>query len=91
MYRVIDTIHFGDWVYAHPGVTVHKNGVMAVLDPGQINELPNVQGLSVTVHKPDGCVIQLVAADSEVHQSVVGIFFSGIPLNEVPLGSWLDW
>ena len=92
MYQVIDTISYrSSWTHRYPKLAERGDGVMAILEPSQISEPPEVRGRGVTVRKPDGKVSQLVAADSEAHHSVVGIFFSGISADEIPRGSLLEW
>jgi hypothetical protein len=34
---------------------------------------------------------RFVAADSEAHHSVVGIFFGGVSADDIPRGSLLEW
>jgi hypothetical protein len=92
MYQVTDTITYrSSWTHRYPEFAKRGDGVMALLEPGQIVEPPKVQGRTVTIHKPDGNVSQLTAAGSEVRHSVVGIFFSGISADEIPRGSLLEW
>jgi hypothetical protein len=92
MYRVIDTIHYRDsWTHRYPELAQRGEGVMAILEPSQIKEPPDIQGRTVAIHKPDGNISRFVAADAEVHHSVVGIFFRGISAEEIPLGSQLEW
>ncbi|HYX72782.1 MAG TPA: hypothetical protein VE732_08425 [Nitrososphaera sp.] len=63
---------------------------MAILEPSQIKEPPEIQGRTIMIHKPDGATSQLVATDSEVHHSVVGIFFRDVSAEEIPRGSKLE-
>jgi hypothetical protein len=92
MYQVMDTITYRrSWTHRYPEFAARGDGVMALLEPSQINEPPEIQGRTVTVHKPDGNVSQLIAAGSEAHRSVVGIFFSGVSADEIPRGSLIEW
>ena len=92
MYQVIDTICYRHgWTHRYPELTHRGEGVMAILEPSQIREPPEVQGRTVTVRKPDGSLSQIVATDSEAHHSVVAIFFSGISADEIPCGSQIEW
>ena len=92
MYRVINTISYrNSWTHRYPEFAKRGEGLMVLLDPSQITEPPDVQGRTIKIHKPDGQVTQLVAIDSEVHHSVVGLFFSGITEEEIPLGAQLEW
>ena len=92
MYQVIDTINYrGGWTHRYPELAERSDGVMVILEPSQIKEPPEIQGRTVTIHKPDGNISQLVATNAEVHHSVVGIFFRGISAKEIPRGSQLEW
>ncbi|HEX8151019.1 MAG TPA: hypothetical protein VF591_27800 [Pyrinomonadaceae bacterium] len=92
MYQVIDTISYrSSWTHRYHELAERGAGVMAILEPGQISEAPEIRGLTITVRKPDGNVSRFVAADVEAHHSVVGIFFSGISADEIPRGSLIEW
>jgi hypothetical protein len=92
MYQVIDTISFRhSWTHRYPEFAERGEGVMAILEPSQIKDPPEIRGRIVTIHKPDGATSQLVATDSEGHHSVVGIFFGGVSAEEIPRGSQLEW
>ncbi len=92
MYQVIDIINYrGSWTHRYPELAERGDGVMVILEPSQIKEPPEIQGRTVTIHKPDGNLSQLVATHAEVHHSVVGIFFRGISAVEIPRGSQLEW
>jgi hypothetical protein len=92
MYRVIDTISYqSSWIHRYPELAKRGEGVMAILEPNQIGERPEVKGRTVRVHRPDGDISELVATKAEEHHSVVGIFFSGISAEEIPRGSEIEW
>jgi hypothetical protein len=92
MYQVMDTITYrSSWTHRYPEFAKRGNGVMALLEPSQINEPPEIQGRTVTIHKPDGSVSQFIAAGSEAHHSIVDIFFSGISADEILPGSLIEW
>ena len=92
MYQVIDTISYRDsWSHRYREFAKRGEGLMAILEPSQINQLPEIKGRTVTIHKPDGNISQLVATDSEGHHSVIGIFFSGMSADDIPRGSQLEW
>jgi len=92
MYQVVDTITFRNtWTHRYPEFAGRGEGVLAILEPSQISEPPEVEGQAMTVHKPDGAVSRLVAGGSEAHHSVVCIFFGGVSAEDVPRGSQLEW
>jgi hypothetical protein len=92
LFRVIDTILFkSDWIHRYPELAARGEGVMAILDPKQIHEAPEVQGRAVVMHRPDGSTAQAIPSAAEAHHSVVGIFFSGASSEEVPKGAVLEW
>jgi hypothetical protein len=92
MYKVIDTTSYANgWVYRYPELAERGEGVMAILEPNQIKLAPDIQGLVVTVHTPNGETLQLVATDSSAHHSVVGIFFGGVSAEKTPRGSEIEW
>jgi hypothetical protein len=92
MYQVVDTISYrSSWTLRYPDFAERGEGVMAILEPSQIKEPPEIQGRTITIIKPDGNTSQLVATDSEAHHSVVGIFFRGVSAEEIPRGSQLEW
>lgn len=92
MYQVIDTISFRDsWIHRYPDFAKLGEGVMAILEPSQISEPPEVRGRTLTVRKPNGDLSRLVATDADAHHSVVGIFFGGVSAEEIPRGSHLEW
>jgi hypothetical protein len=92
MFRVIDTILFeAGWIHRYPEFSERGEGVMAILDPNQIQDAPEIRDRAVMIRKPDGSVAQIVAASSEVHHSVVGIFFPAASSDDIPRGSELEW
>jgi hypothetical protein len=91
-FKVIDNI----WITKDlsPRITHFADlgeGEMAILDPNEISSPPDIRGKSVTVTRPDGTVIRLVATSSEVSHGVVAIFFGNAPHDVVPRGSMLEW
>jgi hypothetical protein len=92
MYRVIDTICFrSSWTHHYPEFAERGEGLMAILDPDQISEPPEICGRAVRVRRPDGDTAELVATGSEVHHSVVGIFFKDVSSETLPPGSQFVW
>ena len=90
--RVIDTIEFkSSWTHRYPEIEARGEGVMAILDPDQIQVAPEVHGRPIKISRPNGSVGNLVATLAEEHHSVVGIFFQGVGSEEVPRGSELEW
>jgi hypothetical protein len=92
MYRVIDTICYrGSWIHRYPELAERGEGLMAILDPDQISEPPEIGGQTVMVRRPDGGTDELVVTGSEVHHSVVGIFFKDVSSDALPPGSQIMW
>ncbi len=92
MYQVIDTIYYQrSWTHRYPHLAKLGDGVMAILEPSQIGEPPDIKGRTITIHQPNGGITHLVAIHAEAHHSVVGIFFEGISAEEIPVGSQLEW
>jgi hypothetical protein len=92
MFRVIDTILFNaSWIRRYPEFAERGEGMMAILDPNQIQEAPAIHDRALTIHKPDGSVAQVLAGSSEVHYSAVGIFFPAASSDDIPRGSELEW
>jgi hypothetical protein len=92
MFRVIDTILFdASLIQRYPEFAGRGEGVIAVLDPNQIQEAPAIRDRALTIHKPDGSVAQILASSSEVHHSAVGIFFPAASSDDIPRGSELEW
>ena len=92
MYKVIDTISYSNsWIDRYPELAERGEGVLAILEPSQIKLAPDIRGLAVMIHKPNGETSRVVATDSSSHHSVVGIFFKGVSAEEIPRGSELEW
>jgi hypothetical protein len=92
MYRVIDTIIYNETsMQRFPDIAWRGEGLLAILDPDQIQELPDISGRPVSILRPDGSWIDLVAASSEVRNSVVAIFFEGASRGDIPPGSQFKW
>jgi hypothetical protein len=92
VFRVIDTILFqSTWTHRYPEFAARSEGVMAILDPSEITEAPEIQGALVTISKLDGTSTQVVALSTEAHHSVVGIFFASASKEDIPQGAELKW
>ncbi len=92
MYQVIDTIDYrNSWIHRYPEWLERGEGVLAILDPNQIEVAPEICGRTVTVYKPDGKIARFVANSSEKPHSMVGIFFKSIFSEEIPRGSKIEW
>ncbi len=91
-YIVIDTTEYNSsLIHRYPELAACGEGILAILDPVQIQVAPNVSGRSVTVCRPDGSIKKFVAAGAEVHHSVVGVFFEGASSEDLPRGAELEW
>jgi hypothetical protein len=91
-FRVIDTIQFkSSWIHHYPEVEARGEGAMAILDPNQIQDVPEIEGRTIMICRPDGSVKQLVASSAEAPHSVVGIFFEGASSEDIPRGAELQW
>ena len=95
MFAVLEAIDFRDkWMqhYRHkPDFSNREEGVVAVLDPHEIIEPPDIAGRIVKVFRPDGSTIVVTASHVETCNSIIGIFFKGIFSNEIPKGSKIKW
>ena len=91
-YRVIDTIQFkSSWIHRYQEFEARGEGLMAILDPDQIQVAPEIAGHTVEIWKPDGSISQLVALTAEAPHSVVGVFFKGASSEDIPQGAELQW
>jgi len=91
-FRVIDTIQFNSsLIHRYPEFEARGEGLMAILDPHQIQEVPEIKGLTIMICRPDGSVNHLIASSAEASHSVVGIFFEGASSEDIPRGTVLEW
>ena len=91
-FRVIDTIQFNSsCLHRFAEFQARFEGVMAVLDPNQIQQVPEIEGRTIMICRPDGSVKQLIAYSAEARSSVVGIFFKGATSEDIPRGAELHW
>jgi len=92
MYRVVDTISYQEgWTHRYPEAANRGEGLLAILDPNEIREPPDIHGCAVSIHRPDGSVADIIADGSEARHSVVAIFFKGVTSEDIPRGSHLEW
>jgi hypothetical protein len=91
-FTVIDTIESkSSWIHRYPELAAWGEGVLAILDPVQIQVAPEVDGCSVTICRPDGSITKVVAARAIARHSVVAVFFKGPSIEDVPNGAELMW
>ena len=92
MYNVIDIIQFTETLLTRfPEYRLRGIGLMTILDPQQIDTDPKFHERNILVRKPDGVVAEFVAFSSEIHHSVVGIFFKDLINEDIPRGSIISW
>ena len=89
--RVIDTIQVNSRLTHRFPEFEAREGVIAILDPDRIQEVPEITGQTVKIWRRDGSVKQLVVSGAVAHHSVVGIFFEGASSKDITPGAELRW
>jgi hypothetical protein len=92
MYRVIDTISYNKrWTDRYPHLVERGDGLLAILEPTEINAAPDICGRTVSVHKPNGERLDLIVDFVEAPHAVVGLFFKGASSEDIPRESRICW
>ncbi|QDU29672.1 hypothetical protein ETAA8_47870 [Anatilimnocola aggregata] len=90
--KVIDTIFYTNgWLANHPELAARGEGLLAILDPAEVSDLPAIAERTVKILKPDGTVCSLEVTCAEIHHSVVGLFFAGKSPEDIPRLSRIEW
>jgi hypothetical protein len=89
--RVIDTIQINARLTHHFPEFEAREGVIAILDPDRIQEVPEIIGQTVMIWRCEGSVKQLVVSGAVAHHSIVGIFFEGASSEDLIPGAELQW
>ena len=92
MFRVIDTIQFNSALYGHHPELRERyasEGLLAILDPSEVTEVPVPAGTVIRIHRPDGSVVEHTSSLSERPSTAVGLFFPHLTEEDIPRLSML--
>ena len=93
MFSVIDTIQMSEVLFGHHPewrARYGSVGLLVVLDPWVVPEVPVPADTRFRVHRPDGTSAEYVATLAERPSTAVGLFFPRLTPVEIPRLSQLE-
>ncbi len=93
MFRVIDTINVNATLFVHQPEWRERygtEGLLAILDPAEVTEVPVAPGTLMRIHRPDGSTIEHITTYGERPSNAVGLYFPHLTANDLPRLSMLE-
>ncbi len=89
---VIDVIEFREsWTHRYPEFAVRGEGILAVLDPAEVSEIPSNRPSSLTISRPDGSISIISVGQWECPHGTVGVFLPELGAEDLPRLSRVSW